>query len=76
MKWKAVSSSFDTTKQLYVEWNDSDLFHIKLDAFDHAILRECDESPNLSDKLLALQMLVRKIENVHDVKIKAGKVML
>ena len=39
-----------------------DLKTAKLDSWDRFLLDECDESEKISDKLLALEMLARKIE--------------
>jgi hypothetical protein len=38
------------------------LVAVKLDAFDYKLLHECEGSGKISDTLLALEMLTRKIE--------------
>lgn len=45
---------------------DSELAQIPLDEFDRELLRECEISDHVSDKLLALEALSRKIERLHE----------
>lgn len=47
---------------LTVSWNREDLVDIDLTPFDLWLLRECDASDAFADKLLAAEMIVRKLE--------------
>lgn len=60
-----ASNNYDFKKSLTVEWTDFDLMTVELDAFDLAFLRECDNSTSMADKILAVEMLVRKHERSH-----------
>jgi hypothetical protein len=40
----------------------ADLVRVNLDLVEFAILKECDQSSKGSDKLLALELLFRKLE--------------
>lgn len=74
MHWE-LRTNFDRTKEIHVKWDDIDLASLQYDNFDLALLRECDESMKLSDKLLALEMLVRKMEKANDVNNETDKTM-
>lgn len=47
---------------LTVSWNRADLVDIDLTPFDLRLLRECEASDAFADKLLAAEMIVRKLE--------------
>lgn len=66
MQWELRKNSYDFTREFYVRWNEHDLITLQLDDVDLALLRECDASPLLSDKLLALEMLARRIEQAQE----------
>lgn len=61
MKWELSRGPLGDCS-LSVRWDEMELALLDLSAFDFALLRECDTSLVLSDKLLALEMLARKIE--------------
>ena len=42
--------------------NGSELMQIKFNKFDYALIDECEKSSTISDTLLALEMIARKIE--------------
>lgn len=44
------------------EYNGDDLRKINLSSLDHKLLEECEKSDKASDKLLALEMLFRRME--------------
>ncbi len=62
MEWTLTNESWPRKNRLVVEWDTCDLTRVQLDPWDLALLRECDVSPRLSDKLLALEMLARKVD--------------
>ena len=47
-----------------------DFFEIELDDFDRLLLRECDKSNKISDKLLALETIARKLEKASNKRIE------
>ncbi len=47
---------------LTVSWNWADLVDIDLTSFDLRLLRECDASDAFADKLVAAELIVRKLE--------------
>ncbi len=48
--------------KIIIEFDSLDFLGIKLDDFDRALLDECNKSDKISDKLLALETLARRIE--------------
>lgn len=48
--------------QFTLTWEADELANIKLDAADLALLRECDKSLSVADKLLGLECLARRLE--------------
>ena len=53
------------TGDLHCEFTISETDQVKaasLDGFDFLLLRECESSDAISDKLLALELMARKIE--------------
>ncbi len=52
------------TRHYHVEIEEGELGMAKFDKFDHALLKEIDaeESPKISDLLLGLETIARKIE--------------
>ena len=63
LRWEMVQSPLGDCS-LTVSWSHLDLLPIDLTPFDLAFLRECETSPLGADKLLAVEMLVRKMEAV------------
>lgn len=61
LAWKMVHDPLGKVS-LAVSWNLSDLVDIDLTSFDLRLLRECDASDAFADKLLAAEMIVRKLE--------------
>ncbi len=49
-------------KTFTVEWDDWDLVRLDLGPTDMALLRACDESNSIADKLLGLECLARRLE--------------
>ena len=47
-----------------MSWDQQDVILLDLAPFDIALLRECEASQSGADKLLAAEMLVRKMEAV------------
>lgn len=45
---------------------EEELESIKCTGFDRALFKECEESNSIADKLLALEAVVRKIEEEYD----------
>lgn len=58
-----TSNRCDFKNTLIAEWDEFDLIPLGLGQFELALLRECDASDSMADKLLALEMLVRKYEH-------------
>jgi hypothetical protein len=59
------SESFDPTNltnTVTIEINDLEMVLLKLDRFDRLLLDECNKSNKISDKLLALECMARRIE--------------
>jgi hypothetical protein len=46
----------------YLRISDCELVMAELDTFDIMLIRECDTSASVADKLLALETIVRRIE--------------
>ena len=46
-----------------VSWDQADMIDIDLTPFDLMLLRECEVSTDFSDKLLAAELIVRKLES-------------
>jgi len=42
--------------------DDADMCAVNLTAFDHMMLRECEGSESIADKMLALETLCRRVE--------------
>lgn len=51
-------------RTIYLEITDHDLMNISLDDHDQKLIHECEKSEKVSDKLLALELMVRNIEGV------------
>lgn len=51
----------------YIRIEDFELQFAPLDEFDMRLIRECDKSIAVADKLLALEAIVRKIEIANKV---------
>lgn len=47
---------------LSVSWDRADLIDLSFTAFDLRLLRACEASDACADKLLAAEMIVRKLE--------------
>lgn len=45
-----------------LEIENADIIAIPLDSMDHTLIDECEKSHKIADKLLGLEMVVRKIE--------------
>lgn len=56
-----IEELIDGGRRLVVEWHPLDVVGALHD-FDDALLRECDRSPRLSDWLLALELMARRVE--------------
>lgn len=52
--------------------NVSDLVKFNPDKFDRFLLSECEKSPKTSDKLLALETIYRKVEEVNAMLLGVG----
>ena len=63
LKWAMTHSPLGEFS-LTVSWDQQDLIPLALAPFDIALLRECEASQSGADKLLAAEMLVRKMEAV------------
>jgi hypothetical protein len=66
MKWEICHDPLGQ-HSVHIEWHNFDLIPLDLDQFEFALLRECDHSDSFADKLLALEMLVRKWEHASKV---------
>jgi hypothetical protein len=69
MKWELTQDPLGR-KSLRVEWHDYDFIRLELDNVDLQLLRECDQSRSLSDILLGLEMLARKLEASEKVGVR------
>ena len=63
LKWEMIYSPLGEFS-LTVSWDQQDVILLDLAPFDIAFLRECEASQSGADKLLAAEMLVRKMEVV------------
>lgn len=56
----------ETTKREYykIGIDDCELMKVKLDPSDKALIKECEESGFVSDKVYAVYTLLRKIEDL------------
>ena len=63
LKWAMTYSPLGEFS-LTVSWDQQDVLLLALSQFDIAFLRECEASQSCADKLLAAEMLVRKMEAV------------
>lgn len=63
LKWEMAQSPLGDCS-FTISWSRLDLLPIDLTPFDLLLLRECEASPSGADKLLAVEMLVRKMEAV------------
>lgn len=60
--------SRDTERDLFrvvLEIEELDVLGVALHPMDRALLRECELSGSISDKLLGLETLTRRIEEMH-----------
>ena len=67
MKWKLQKIRDQITNSdifdLHIEISDADMIKMGLlNDFDRILFEECEKSECCSDKLLALEMFIRKIE--------------
>lgn len=63
MKLTEESTSYNRAKRYVLEFEGYDLLAIKPDQFTRMLLRECNESNSVADKLLALEHIARNIES-------------
>lgn len=49
-------------KTFVLQWTDEDLLHVNFDSVDEKALSECAASDKISDKLLGLELLARRVE--------------
>lgn len=57
---------FKTDEDVFeLRFNTLDMVECPLDNFDRALLHECNKSKKVSDKLLALETIVRRLEESH-----------
>lgn len=68
MEWQLQRHHDGQTIDLHIRWEACEFVTVALHDVDRAFLRECDDSSLLSDKLLALEMLVRRIEQQREAK--------
>ena len=59
ISWNDVATGVD---HYNLEINQVDLVRAKLHDFDRRLLADCDTSDKVSDKLLALETIARRIE--------------
>lgn len=62
------------TNDLYVSlvFEGFELRSVKLTDFDRALLRECEESSSIADRLLAFETMARRIEE-QQKEVRDGK---
>ncbi len=48
--------------EVKIKWDFGDLVDIDFTPFDYVLLRECEKSPSIADKLLAIELIARKLE--------------
>lgn len=68
--------SRDIEKDLYratLEIEAGDMLNVELSQTDRALLRECEQSGSISDKLLALETITRRIEETYAKEASQGK---
>lgn len=51
-----------------LEIHESELIRVPLTAADRLVLQDCESSDSVADKLLALELIARKIEQSSDSK--------
>jgi hypothetical protein len=67
MKLVIQRSDYDLKLQVLLEIEGHEYSRAKLTAFDRLLLDDCEGSDKASDKLLALETIVRRIEEATDV---------
>lgn len=66
MRWIWERDSQNDTIRYTVEITSQDLEEARLTAFDRRLIHECEGSSRVSDKLLALETLARRIEDLEE----------
>ena len=61
MKWREWKEP-DGTQKVCIEITLTDQLRAKLQNWDHLLLRECEKSTSIADKVLGLEMITRRIE--------------
>lgn len=62
MKLEIISHPHLLEQIFKVTLSFDDMYYLKLDRLDQFLLEECGDSDKISDKLLALEMLARRME--------------
>ena len=62
MKMKQFYNIETNTKKYIIEITNFDIVSLRLDKFDNQLLDECSKSEKISDTLLALETIARRIE--------------
>ena len=62
MKFEANTDTETGDRTFTLRISSIDLRDVNLTNFDALLLSECEKSPKISDKVLALETLVRRIE--------------
>lgn len=67
MKFEEHQVDMRGSRKYVLDLDDSELMPLNLDKFDRMLIRECGASNSIADKLLALECIVRKIEQSHGI---------
>lgn len=62
MKWQLYRDECRDVIGMRLEIDGSEYMRASLTSFDHALIQDCETSDKLSDRLLALETIVRRIE--------------
>jgi len=62
MRYREEQDVHNGIDRAIIEFNLFDFVMVKLDWQDRILLQECNKSTSVADKLLALEMIARKIE--------------
>lgn len=68
MNFTVEEEGFGLSKKYVLFLENNELVRLLPDTFTRQLLYECDKSNSIADKLLALEHIVRKIENDQELK--------
>lgn len=67
-----MEKSMDGVLSVRLTIEERDMVHARFDRFDELLIKECEGSGMASDKLLALETIVRKIEQAAIAIVRRG----